>query len=436
MNRIRAALPAIVTFLFIAFVTSVAASHGTGDDAQNMTHLSNSPKAGTTNSDLAFWRNLVFAGNYAGFRVIDASKPASPKVLADFRCPGAQGDVGIFGNDKRRLLFVSVDSPQATTGCSGPAEPNRFEGIRIFDVTDPRNPRFVKGVHTDCGSHTHTVVPDREHNRALIYVSSYILGAPSYRCPDSDGAPTHSKISVVEVPLANPAAADVIAEPALPSPNGCHDIGVFLETKRAAAACITEGQIWDISNPVQPRVLNRIVNPAVNIWHSGAFTWDGKYAVFGDEEGGAVMTHGCTPPRTPPGAVWFYEAANPVAPAGFFTLPRAQGPSGELTCTIHNYTVVPVKNRYLLVSAAYEAGTTVIDFTDPANAREVAYYDAKGLDGNPSSNTWSSYWYNGLIYANDISRGVDLFRLTDGSLVQRPAKFAYLNPQTQEKALR
>jgi hypothetical protein len=228
----------------------------------------------------------------------------------------------------------------------------------------------------------------------------------------------------------------VIAEPALPSPNGCHDIGVFLELKRAAAACLTEGQIWDISDPVQPRVLNRIVNPAVNIWHSGAFTWDGKYAVFGDEEGGAVMTHGCTPPRTPPGAVWFYETANPTVPAGSFALPRAQGPSGELTCTIHNYTVVPVKDRYLLVTAAYEAGTSLIDFTNPANAQEIAYYDAKGLDGNPSANTWSSYWYNGLIYANDISRGVDIFKLTDPTAVQRPAKLDYLNPQTQERRLR
>jgi hypothetical protein len=436
MKRIRAGLPAAITLAFIVFVTSVAAHHGTGDDASNMSHVANSPQGGPTNSDLAFWKKLVFAGNYGGFRIIDASKPSAPRVLADVSCPGAQGDVGIYGNDQRRLLFVSVDSPQATSSCSGPAEPNRFEGIRIFDVSDPRNPTFVKAVHTDCGSHTHTVVPDDANNRALIYVASYILGAPSYRCPDSDGAPTHSKISVVEVPLANPENASVIAEPSLPSPNGCHDIGVFLELKRAAAACLTEGQIWDISDPVQPRVVNRIVNPAINIWHSGAFTWDGKYAVFGDEEGGAIMTHGCTPPRTPPGAVWFYETANPTVPAGSFTLPRAQGLSGELTCTIHNYTVVPVKDRYLLVTAAYQAGTSVIDFTDPANAREIAYYDAKGLDGNPAAYTWSSYWYNGLIYANDIERGVDIFRLTDTSAVQRPAKFDYLNPQTQERQLR
>jgi hypothetical protein len=123
-------------------------------------------------------------------------------------------------------------------------------------------------------------------------------------------------------------------------------------------------------------------------------------------------------------------------PAGFFSIPREQGTSGELTCTIHNYTVVPVKDRYLLLSAAYEAGTSLIDFTDPANAQEVAYYDAKGMDGRPSAYTWSSYWYNDLVYANDISRGVDVFKLTDPSLLGgTAAKFSYMNPQTQRDLL-
>ena len=437
MKRLRAALPAVATFLFIAFVTAVTASHGTQDDAVGMTHLSNSPMGGTTNSDLAFWGKRVFAGNYGGFRIIDMSTPRKPVVLADIRCSGSQGDVGVYGTPERQLLFVSVDSQQSRGACSGPADPNRWEGIRIWDVTDPRNPQFIKAVATDCGSHTHTVVPDHRNRRAFIYVSSYILGAPAYRCPDSDGPATHSKISIIEVSLAAPENAQVVNEAPLPSPNGCHDIGVFLELKRAAAACITEGQIWDISDPVHPVVLHRIVNPAINIWHSGAFTWDGKYAVFGDEEGGAVMTHGCTPPRTVPGAVWFYEVANPTAPAGFFSLPREQGTSGELTCTIHNYTVVPVRNKYLLLSAAYEAGTSLIDFTDVANAREIAYYDAKGMDGHPSANTWSSYWYNDLIYANDISRGVDAFKLTDMTVLgEKTAKFQHLNPQTQWNVLR
>jgi hypothetical protein len=435
MRRIRAILPALLALSAIAFVTSVAAHHGTGDVAKNMSHLANSPKGGTTNSDLAFWGNLVFAGNYNGFRIIDVSRPAKPKVLSDYACPGSQGDVGVYGNASRLLLFVSVDSRRPGPGCTGQT-PEGWEGIRIFDVTDPSNPVFVKGVHTDCGSHTHTVVPDPANGRALIYVSSYILGAPVFRCPDSDGPVTHSKISVVEVPLDAPENASVINEPPVPSPNGCHDIGVFLELKKAAAACISEGQIWDISDPVNPVVTHRIFNPSVNIWHSGAFTWDGKYAIFGDEEGGAAGTHACTPPGTPPGAMWFYEVANPTLPAGSFALPRAQGPQGETTCTAHNYNVVPVKGRYVLVSAFYEGGTSVIDFTNPANAQEIAYFDAQGVDGRPAALTWSSYWYNGLVYANDMARGVDIFRVTVGSTTFRnAARFTHLNPQTQEQFL-
>jgi hypothetical protein len=72
-----------------------------------------------------------------------------------------------------------------------------------------------------------------------------------------DGSQGHSKISILEVPLATPQTAQAIAEPAFelldyrgtPGYRGCHDISVFLEIKRAASACMGEGQIWDISNP-------------------------------------------------------------------------------------------------------------------------------------------------------------------------------------------
>src|SRR6266498_3907963 len=111
-----------------------------------------------THSDIAAWGNIVVAGNYDGFRVFDITQT---------------------GNN-RLLLFQSVDTPQTngetvcsqnrgsdTTAC-GPA---CFEGIRIFDLTDPTTPVYLKGVYTDCGSHTHTLIPDLPNNRLLIYVS-------------------------------------------------------------------------------------------------------------------------------------------------------------------------------------------------------------------------------------------------------------------------
>ena len=112
-------------------------------------------------------------GRYDGFRVIDAKAPGNPNELAFFTCVSPQGDVGVYGN----LVFRSVDSPQRTDQCaeeaqSGnpvdaecapvPAPCTGYEGIQIFDIADLNNIQLVASVPLDCGSHTHTVVPDPE----------------------------------------------------------------------------------------------------------------------------------------------------------------------------------------------------------------------------------------------------------------------------------
>jgi hypothetical protein len=436
--------------------TSADAIVPTDAGSLNMSHLSNSPKAGTTNSDLAFWGNLVYAGNYDGFRIIDVSSPTRPVVLSDFRCVGPQNDVGVWDTGRQRLLFLSIDSRQATEQCnSGPgSELGGFEGIRIFDVTNPRSPRLIRGVETDCGSHTHTVVPARRTasggyvadpsrpNRVLIYVSSYPLGL-GIHADDEESASEcvvpHNKESIVEVPFSNPAQARVVKEMNTGSAVGCHDVGVHLGARRAAAACLTEGQIWDISNPADPKILDRIVNPDIEIWHSGSFTWDAKVAIFGDEEGGAAATHGCNANvlGQAPGAIWFYEVAAPAVPKDSFTQKRGQL---DLVCTAHNYNVVPGIRREILTSSFYKAGTGLVDFTRPfdgladtTDPRELGYYDKRdGEDGQPGAYTWSTYWYNGLAIANDIDRGVDVFRYL-GSETRGATRLGHLNPQTQER---
>jgi hypothetical protein len=59
------------------------------------------------------------------------------------------------------------------------------------------------------------------------------------------------------------------------------------------------------------------------------------------------------------------------------------------------------------------------------------------------ADTWSSYWYNDFIYANDgirprPLRGFDVFRLTGQArrLARGAEDFDYLNPQTQEEVLK
>jgi len=397
------------------------------------------------NSDLAFWGRTVFAGHYDGFRAIDVSDPENPVVLADVVCPGAQHDVSVWQN----LLFLSVDTPRTTPECDGVATGTApgFEGIRIFDVSDPASPAYVGGVATDCGSHTHTLVPDTANGRVLLYVASYpsaVLAPSPYgnACQRlaADGSQGHSKISIVAVPLASPQDAQVVAEPTfelrdragVPGYRGCHDISVFLEIKRAAAACLNEGQIWDISDPVHPTTVARIQNPYIEFWHSSSFTWDGKLVLFGDEAGGGTQPRCRTQDAPTLGALWFYDLASldtldptVVEPAlGSFKIDRLQGDVAN--CTTHNFNVLPVDGRYVAVSAYYAGGTSVIDFTDPRNPHEAAFLDPHG------ANTWSSYWYNGRIYTNDSGRGSDVMLLSS-ALRSGARKLPYLNPQTQER---
>ena len=459
--------------------------------AGGMSLVGNVDKDGTTNTDLAFWGNYVYAGNYDGFSILDVTNRSQPQTLVSFPCRSVQNDVGVWdtgpNHGSKRLLFASVDSPRpnadcvdlvTTDGVTPPQPPQTphegsFEGLRIFDVTTPESPIYLKAVSTACGSHTHSVVPVRQTggsgderefvldsqnpDRVFVYVSSYPLAAVN----QPGCTPPHNKISIVEVPFDDPAAAAVLKEvPLLPTTlgfpaqesQGCHDIGVFIELGIAAGACQGEGQIWDISDPANPDTMGaqRIFNEQINYFHSATLTWDGKYVIFGDEEGGAAITHACVNPGTGlggTGSTWFYDRAKLADSAppntqedGSYTQARQQITEGATICTAHNYNVIPVSDRYLLTSAYYEAGTSVLNFTDLDNVREIAFFDAAGGDvnpgasePNPKSDTWSSYWYRGNAFANDINRGVDIFSLTGppATRVAGARILDRLNPQTQ-----
>jgi hypothetical protein len=410
--------------------------------------VASSPEGGSglgrefANSDLAFWGDLAVSGNYEGFRLIDVSNPAAPRVLSQVVCSTRQGDVSVW----ETLIFLSVDTPQTARSCESldtvAEDEGAFEGIRIFDIGDPADPRFVGAVPTDCGSHTNTLVPDEDNGRVLLYVSSYAHSEESIgpRCRNP-----HAHISVVEVPLNHPEEARVVAEPPLaqtpvhrwPTPpnapplglidtTGCHDVQIFVELRTAAVACMSEGQLWDIADPLRPRVIHHIDDPEVEFWHSAAFTWDGEIVVFGDES--FFGEPGCQDHSV--GNLLFFRVSDPSEPLGRLAVPRMQGE--ERPCTYHNFNVVPSPDRYLLATAAYTAGTSIVEFTDPTEPREIAYYDA--ADPAPSE-TWSSYWYNGYVFATDLGpRGLDIFRV-DELEGEATAAFPRMNPQTQEALL-
>ena len=99
------------------------------------------------NSDLAFGGKHVYQGNFAGFTVWDVSNPAQPKVVSTVSCITSQGDPSVYGN----LLFISAEGAGNRTDCAkgGVTEPkDHMAGVRIYDVSNPAQPRLVKNVQT------------------------------------------------------------------------------------------------------------------------------------------------------------------------------------------------------------------------------------------------------------------------------------------------
>jgi hypothetical protein len=146
----------------------------------------------------------------------------------------------------------------------------------------------------------------------------------------------------------------------------------------------------------------------------------------------------CQETSDPLERTFFYVDADTGDSIGQFTIPRPQ--TNVENCTTHNYNVVPQTDRYVMVSGNYQSGISVIDFTDPAGAQEIAYADPAPLvDPDPPvgielGGDWSSYWYDGRIYESDITRGLIIWDLSD-SAVAGARKLGRLNPQTQEFTL-
>jgi hypothetical protein len=178
--------------------------------------------AGITNSDLGFSGNNVFQGNYNGFQIWDISNPSQPRLRTSKICPASQSDVSVF----RNLLFVSAEAPSARLDCGKDApreavSKERIRGLRIFDITDIDNPKYITNVQTCRGSHTHTVVDDpKDANNVYVYISGTSQIRPSAeltRCNDNPWDPNTSdfRIEVIKIPLAHPEQADVVSSPAI-----------------------------------------------------------------------------------------------------------------------------------------------------------------------------------------------------------------------------
>lgn len=432
------------------------------------------------NSDMAFQGNYLFQGNFYGMTIYDISDPAQAKLLTSMICPGGQGDVSVYKN----LMFMSVEMPNGRLDCStegfpppaahtGPAaSKDRFRGVRIFDISDIRNPKQVGAVQTCRGSHTHTLVTDpNDKNNVYIYVSgtSFVrpneeLAGCSGGAPDKDPNTALFRIEVIKVPLAAPQTAKVVSSPRIfmdsrtgvlnalnsgvthsnPKPEDtdqCHDITAYSAIGLAAGACSGNGILLDIRDPANPKRVDAVNDPNYAYWHSAAFSNDGKKVVFTDEWGGGMgaRCRANDPNKWGANAI-FRLTDNKLTFANYYKLPAAQGDSEN--CVAHNGSLVPVPGRDIKVQAWYQGGISIMDFTDADHPVEIGYFDRGPIDPKMVilGGSWSAYWYNGRIYSSEIARGLDIFELTPtANLSQneidaaKSVHVAALNVQNQER---
>ncbi|WP_274388277.1 hypothetical protein [Salsipaludibacter albus] len=441
--------------------------------ASNLDHLATLPLApgANTNSDLAFFtrdgRSYAVSGNYNGFNLYDVSEPSEPSLRTSVICPGSQNDVSVVGD----LLFMSVEATGAKIDCTsgGVTAANRFRGVRIWDIGDLDAPVQLEGVQSCKGSHTHTIVTTPgDDDTAWIYISGTAGVRAATELPGGctgasslvDINTANFSITVAEVDL-DTGAAEIVnrnarimstcgdnscegdhmsgslnglpgsgLQPTYPAddpraPGGqsvsqtsqCHDITAYPAIGLAAGACQGDGLLIDISDPPNPRRIDAVRDYNFAYWHSATFNNDGTKVIFTDEWGGGSGAR-CRP--TDP-LNWGANALFDIVQTddgprmewrSYFKLPMVQ--TNQENCVAHNGSLVPVPGRDIMVQAWYQGGTTVFDFTDSSDPVEIAYFDRGPVSPTSLSlgGFWSTYWWNGSLFGNEIRRGFDTFALT------------------------
>ena len=231
----------------------------------------------------------------------------------------------VYGN----LLIRSWDAERRAPRlalCAGQLVGQGFEGIHIFDISEPVGRRSLRPraalrrqrhdgrprSAVGCGSHTASAVPDPA--RGFLYIYN---GGSSGNC---------AGIDIFRISLADPTQTPSCLGPRRRAPaqrtgNTCHDNNVLMNVGGGTvgyAMCAGGNGLamfaFDMAKPAAaagtPESPGGVENPTqlwtqsmgVSTGHSGSFTYDGKHLIYGHEPGGGSGAR-CqvTGPATRPG---------------------------------------------------------------------------------------------------------------------------------------
>jgi PA domain/LVIVD repeat len=420
------------------------------DGLPNLVTINSGPAAGTYEATGAVWGTPVPEAGLSGSVVAVNDGVAAPGggTVTDgceaFSVPAgsiALVDRGLCGfvvkaanaqaaGASAIIVVNNVPGLPITMGGADPAVTisgvmvSQADGATIRAGGLPVGASIMRNPELGCGSHTATGVPDLANDRLLVYNSSSAGGVCDF-------------FEIVEVPLDDPGSAQLVDR--VDSMHTCHDIGVILgDANRLACAGGEGARIFSLdpddgASLTNPVLMHHFDIPGVTIGHSASWSWDGEVLIFGHEPGGGTQARCQATSAEVDRTIFFYDHEGNQL--GTFLHPRPQ--TATENCTWHNYNVVPTNKGRILVAGNYQSGISVLDFTDPANVREIAYADPAPLinPDDPAAieggGDWSSYWYDGRIYESDMTRGLLIWNLIDPA-VAGARKLGHLNPQTQE----
>ena len=415
-----------------------------------------SPMLSFANTDMAFKDNILVAGSYHGFNIYELSDSGIPILVSSVVCPGGQGDVSIVDN----LLIMSVEENRSRIDCglegvNRDSSPERFRGIRIFDISNLYEPKQVGAVQTCRGSHTHSVVSSsKKEGKIIVYNSGTGRVRDNEEKADcfgwDGGGSSYFSIDIIEIPINNPSKSKIVKSPKVfmdletgniaglwrggdhgddtqdtNTTNQCHDITVFPSANLAAGACSGNGILFDISDPYNPKRLDVVTDVGFAYWHSATFNNDGTKVIFTDEWGGGGRARCRAWDPLDWGADAIYDIVdNKLEFKSHYKMPAPQLETEN--CVAHNGSIIPIPNKDIFVQAWYQGGISIIDFTDSSKPVEIAYFDRGPIleDILITGGYWSTYYYDGFIYGTEITRGLDVFKLTPSEYLSEEEIFA------------
>jgi hypothetical protein len=414
-----------------------------------------------------------------GVRIFDISDLDAPELVKNVQtCRGSHTHTILVDPDDPGTVYVYVSgsapvrSPEELEGCSDemPEEdPStalfRLEVIEVpvdrpEDAAIVSSPRIFEGLEP-APEHGETeaerkkrmeqVETARQRGAFIIEVQGRQHVAPSNfvnamldsvaTANHGGGPPTSADSAALRGELQGIVDEMIGAQDEDTGPTQCHDITVYPAIGLAGGACEGYGLLLDIEDPAHPVRLEAVADSNFSYWHSATFDNEGETVLFTDEWGGGGQPK-C---RTTDPEEWganaiFSREGDELTFESYFKLPAVQ--TSEENCVAHNGSLIPVPGRDIMVQGWYQGGVSVLEFTDPENPRELAFFDRGPVnpDEMVMGGSWSVYWYNGRIYSSEISRGLDVLKLQPSPLLTeselaaaRSVRFEELNVQMQPK---